>query len=162
MNPIRTIVIALVSIAAASSTVAAQTTPPVSVVAPLPTVTLPAALDRVLRDYEAAWTSRDAKALAALFAEDGFVLQGGKPPVRGRAAIAAAYASQGGGALRLRALAFATQDTVGYIIGAYGYGDSTDDVGKFTLTLKRPRARDARWLIFSDMDNASRAQRPGS
>ena len=39
-----------------------------------PSVTLPPALDRVLRDYERAWTARDAAGLSALFAEDGFVL----------------------------------------------------------------------------------------
>jgi hypothetical protein len=77
--------------------------------------------------------------------------------VRGRAAIQAAYARQGGGPLRLRALAFATADTVGYVVGAYGYGDAPGDVGKFTLTLRR--ARGGPWLIFSDMDNASRPPR---
>ncbi|MFI4943430.1 MAG: hypothetical protein ACHP85_09210, partial [Burkholderiales bacterium] len=46
-------------------------------------VTLPPALARVLRDYESAWQKKDARALAALFAEDGFVLAGGTPPVRG-------------------------------------------------------------------------------
>lgn len=127
----------------------------------LPSVTLPPELDRVLRDYERGWRAGDAAVLAALFSEDGFVLQGGRPPVRGRAAIQQAYAGQRGSPLRLRALAFATADTVGYIIGAYGYGDTPGDMGKFTLTLKR--ASDGRWLIFSDMDNASRPpQRPGS
>lgn len=153
----------LLSTAALTTMVSAQTTSqPTTGTALLPTVTLPAELDRVLRDYEAAWAARDAQALSRLFAEDGFVLQGGKPPVRGRAAIAVAYAGQGGGALRLRALAYAAQDTVGYIIGAYRYGESADDTGKFTLTLKRARGtRDARWMIFSDMDNASRTQRAG-
>ena len=126
----------------------------------LPSVTLPPALDRVLRDYERAWRAGDNTALAALFAEDGFVLQGGRVPVRGRAAIRAAYAGQGGGQLRLRALATATADSVGYIIGAYGYGDTPGDVGKFTLTLRR--APDGAWLIFSDMDNPSQPpRRPG-
>jgi ketosteroid isomerase-like protein len=117
----------------------------------LPSVTLPAALDRVLRDYEAAWRRGDAAALAALFAEDGFVLQGGRAPVRGRAAIQAAYAGQGGAKLRLRALAASVADTVGFIIGAYGYGDAAVDQGKFTLTLRRRPG--GPWLIFSDMDN---------
>ena len=67
-------------------------------------VALPAALDRVLRDYEQAWRTGDAKALGALFAEDGFVLQSNQPPVRGRSAIEAAYAGQGSSPLRLRAL----------------------------------------------------------
>jgi len=128
-------------------------------VALLPSIALPPELDRVLRDYERSWRSGDAAALAGLFAEDGFVLQGGRPPVRGRAAIGAAYAGQGG-PLHLRALAYATADTVGYIIGAYGYGDDATDIGKFTLTLRR--ARGGRWLIFSDMDNPSvRPRRPG-
>jgi uncharacterized protein (TIGR02246 family) len=124
----------------------------------LPSVELTPELDRVLRDYEAAWRRGDAAGLAALFTEDGFVLQGGRAPVRGRAAIQAAYTGQGGGPLRLRALAAATADSVGYIIGAYGYGDAPGDQGKFTLTLRREP--DGRWLIFSDMDNASRPPRP--
>lgn len=160
MQHIRACITTVATLALSASLAAAQTPPSVNAaVAPLPTAALPAELDRVLRDYEKAWRTRDANGLSQLFADDGFVLQGGKPPVRGRAAIARAYAGQGGGALTLRALAFATQDTVGYIIGAYAYGDSTGDVGKFTLTLKR--ARGGRWLIFSDMDNASRAPRTG-
>lgn len=128
--------------------------------APLPSVTLPAPLDRVLRDYERAWQAGDAAGVAALFAEDGFVLQAGRAPVRGRAAIRAAYTGQASGPLRLRALAAAVSDTVGYIVGAYTYGDRTDDVGKFTLTLRR--ARGGPWLIFSDMDNGSApTRRPG-
>ncbi|HYD51112.1 MAG TPA: DUF4440 domain-containing protein [Gemmatimonadaceae bacterium] len=127
----------------------------------LPSVTLSPELVRVLRDYEAAWRRGDAAALAATFAGDGFVLQGGRAPVRGRAAIEAAYAGQGGGPLRLRALAAATADTIGYIIGAYGYGDAPGDVGKFTLTLRRSPG--GRWLIFSDMDNTSvPPRRPGA
>jgi ketosteroid isomerase-like protein len=122
----------------------------------LPSITLAPELNRVLRDYEAAWRKSDAAALSELFSEDGFVLQSGKPPARGRAAIKAVYQGQGG-ALRLRALAVVTADTVGYIIGAYGYGNDTTDMGKFTLTLKRPRG--GKWLIFSDMDNGNRAPR---
>lgn len=127
----------------------------------MPSVALPPALERVLRDYETAWRKGDAKALAELFAEDGFVLQNGRAPVRGHAAIAQAYAGQGGGTLKLRALAASAADTVAYIIGAYGYGDAPGDMGKFTLTLRR--ARGGPWLIFSDMDNASRPpRRPGA
>jgi len=119
----------------------------------LPSVTLPADLDRVLRDYERAWRASDAAALAALFSEDGFVLQGGRPPVRGRAAIQRTYSSGAGGPLALRALAHVTDGSAGYIIGAYGYGDGGADMGKFTLTLRK--GGDGRWLIFSDMDNMS-------
>src|SRR3546814_7019105 len=42
-------------------------------------------------DLEKAWSARDPVALAALFAEDGFVLPSGRPPVRGRAAIREYY-----------------------------------------------------------------------
>ncbi len=120
--------------------------------APLPTVALPDALARVLTDYEAAWKARDAAALAALFAEDGFVLSGGTPPVRGRARIEEHYQGKGG-PLSLRALAFATEGSVGYIIGGYARQKDEPDVGKFTLTLRR--AADDRWLIVSDMDNGN-------
>lgn len=119
----------------------------------LPSVTLPPPLERVLRDYEQGWRARDAAALAGLFADDGFVLQPGKPPVRGKDAIRTAYTGDGGGALRLRALAYASEGNVGYIIGAYGYGDQPGDVGKFTLTLRR--GANDRWLIMSDMDNGN-------
>ncbi|MEN5272893.1 nuclear transport factor 2 family protein [Stenotrophomonas lactitubi] len=121
-------------------------------------VALPAALDRVLRDYEQAWRTGDAKALAGLFAEDGFILQSNQPPVRGRAAIEAAYAGQGSSPLRLRALAYAAEETTGYIIGAYTYGNSVGDTGKFTLTLKRVAG--GPWMIFSDMDNTNAPPRP--
>lgn len=123
-------------------------------------VTLPPELDRVLRDYERAWRAGDAAALAALFAEDGFILQSNRPPVRGRKAIQAAYEGGSGGPLRLRALAFHAEATTGYIVGAYGYGygDGPGDTGKFTLTLRRTPGQP--WLIFSDMDNQNAPPKP--
>lgn len=124
----------------------------------LPDVPLPAALDRVLRDYEQAWRTGDAKALAGLFAENGFILQSNQPPVRGRAAIEAAYAGQGSSPLRLRALAYAAEESTGYIIGAYTYGNNVGDTGKFTLTLKRVAG--GPWMIVSDMDNTNAPPRP--
>ena len=123
---------------------------------PLPGVTLPPELARVLTDYEAAWRAKDAAALARLFAEDGFVLQRNKPPVRGRAAIEKAYTGAGG-PLSLRALAYAAEGSVGYIIGAYSARSGEPDDGKFTLTLRK--GSDGRWLIVSDMDNGNRPPR---
>jgi ketosteroid isomerase-like protein len=118
----------------------------------LPSVELPPPLARVLTDYETAWQAKDATALAKLFAEDGFVLSGGTPPVRGRAAIEKHYTGRGG-PLSLRALAFATEGPLGYIIGAYTTREGEPDIGKFTLTLRRdPQGR---WLIVSDMDNGN-------
>lgn len=148
----RLAVILISGLLLAAPVVAQQAAAP-SPVARLADVTLPAALDRVLRDYEQAWRTGDAKALAMLFAEDGFILQSNQPPVRGRVAIEAAYASQGSSPLRLRALAYAAEETTGYVIGAYTYGNNVGDTGKFTLTLKRVAG--GPWMIFSDMDNTN-------
>lgn len=117
-----------------------------------PSVVLPAELDRVLRDYERAWQARDAIGLASLFAEDGFVLSPGTPAVRGRSDIEVRYATSGG-PLALRALAYATADSVGYIIGAYAGAEGEPDAGKFILALRR--GEDGRWLIAADMDNGN-------
>lgn len=88
-----------------------------------------------------------------LGAEDGFVLAGGKPPVRGRAAIQKHYTGQGG-PLSLRAIAYAAEGGVGYILGEYTDAAGKPDLGKFTLTLRK--GSDGRWLIMSDMDNPNR------
>jgi ketosteroid isomerase-like protein len=116
----------------------------------LPSVTLPADLDRVLRDYERGWRDRDAAALSQLFAEDGFVLSSGKPPVRGRAAIRDAYKGSGG-PLILRALSYSKSGDTGYIIGAFRTVESEPDMGKFILAIRRDA--DGKWLIAADMDN---------
>lgn len=118
-----------------------------------PSVTLPPELARVLTDYEAAWSKKDPAALAGLFAEDGFVLPNGNPPVRGRVAIQKFYTGHGG-PLSLRAIAYATEGAVGYILGGYTDTVGKPDIGKFTLTLKK--GKDGRWLIMSDMDNGNR------
>lgn len=117
---------------------------------------LPDELNRVLRDYEREWQAKRPEGLAALFTEDGLALSNGRPPVRGRPAIIEAY-RQAGGALRLRGLAFATADTVGYIIGAYRWDADTSDAGKFILALRRSPG--GPWLIAADIDNTNRPPR---
>lgn len=124
----------------------------------LPDAALPPDLDRVLRDYERAWRAGDAKSIASLFTEDGVLLQNHRPPVRGRPAIQAAYEGEKGGPLRLRALASAAGDTVGYIVGGYRYGDALQDMGKFTITLQRVPGK--QWLISSDMDSMNASPKP--
>ena len=133
--------------------VAAQT-PPAAPPAPppLPSITLRPELDRVLRDYEKHWRAGDEQALAELFTEDGFV-PGRGGFVRGRDAIRSTYA-QFQGDLRLRAIAYAVGDTVGYIVGAYRYGDAPADGGKFVLALRRPPG--GPWLIAADIDQSNR------
>jgi ketosteroid isomerase-like protein len=148
-------------LAMAQATPAAQATPPTpvpsvspaSTACPQASVTLPVELDRVLRDYEAAWAKKDAKTLASIFSEDGFVMAMGGTPVRGRADIERHYASSGGFPLALRAIAYANEGSTGFILGCYAGRPGEPDMGKFTLTLKKTGGR---WLIFSDMDNPNR------
>ena len=119
----------------------------------VPSVNLPPEIDRVLRDYERHWQAGDGAALSALFTEDGFIQRGG-PWIRGRDAIRTAYSQIARGELRLRAVGYAAADTVGYIVGAYRYGTSTTDGGKFVLALRRaPRGE---WKIAADLDAANR------
>lgn len=143
------LLIALLSGGGQVSPLGAQETP-----ARLPSVELPPELDRVLRDYERAWSQGDAEGLARLFTEDGFVP---RPQgwTRGRAAILDAYASTGGD-LRLRAHAFATSGTVGWIAGSYGYAEEAAlrDMGRFLLALRR-ESGDAPWRIAADLDHGN-------
>lgn len=122
----------------------AQQAPPAASVA---AITLPAELDRVLRDYERAWRANDEQGLAALFTQDGFV-PSRAGWIRGRDAIAARYANSGG-ALKLQAYAYATDGGVGYIVGGFGYGEGAFN-GKFVLALRR--TGDGPWLIAADID----------
>ena len=118
-----------------------------------PGVELPPPLARVLTDYEEAWRKRDATALAALFAEDGYVLPNGAPPVKGRANIERHYQGRGG-PLALRAIAFGSEGSVAYILGGYASRPDEPDDGKFTLTLRK--GDEGRWWIVSDMDSSNR------
>jgi glyoxylase-like metal-dependent hydrolase (beta-lactamase superfamily II)/ketosteroid isomerase-like protein len=131
-------------------------TNPASIVEQLPSVTTPAEISRVLRDYERAWESHDAAALAALFTEDGMTLSNGGPARRGRTAIQEGYA-RAGGPLSLRAVSYAMGDTVGYIIGGYSQQAGQPDVGKFVLALRRSPG--GPWQIAADIDNANQPRR---
>jgi hypothetical protein len=125
---------------------------PSQVPAALPSVELPAELDRVLRDYERHWKAGNGAALSELFTDDGFIARG--PWIRGRDAIRAAYSTSSGGDLRLRAVGYAAGDTVGYIVGGFRYGEASADGGKFILTLRRaPRSE---WKIAADLDASIR------
>ena len=115
-----------------------------------PGITLPPALDRVLRDYEAAWRDGDGPRLASLFTDDGFAVQSGGPLARGHAAIAGNIKGPGG-ALQLTAYAYAVDGTVGYIVGGYRYPETTGPGGRFVLALKQGSG--GRWLIAADLDN---------
>jgi hypothetical protein len=151
------VVSAVLMLLAAPAAAGAQQNPPPPPPAQMPPVQLPPELDRVLRDYERAWAARDEAGLAALFAEDGFVLANGRQPVRGRPAVQQVYADDGG-PLALRALAYATADSVGYIIGAFAEHAGDPDMGKFVLALRRQPG--GPWRIAADIDNMNRRPRP--
>lgn len=110
--------------------IAAQAATPTTATT-VPSVSLPPELDRVLRAYEREWGARSPAGLAQRFTEDGFVLQSGHPPVRGRAGIARAF-ERSGGALAL------------------------PDIGKFILLVRRERG--GSWRIAADMDNGNGAR----
>jgi hypothetical protein len=65
---------ALIALAGPAALVAQEPSPPPAAAERLPSVQLPTALERVLRDYERALPIRDAAAVAALFTEDGMML----------------------------------------------------------------------------------------
>jgi hypothetical protein len=96
----------------------------------------------------------DAEGLAALFTYDGFV-SSRYGWLRGSDAIRTKY-SEAGGDLRLRAHAYSVDDSVAYIVGAYGYGDTAaeNDQGKFVLALRMDS--NGRWLIAADLDSSNR------
>ena len=139
-------------VAATTSAAQAPDVPP----APLPSITLPPELARVLTDYETQWRF-GGDSLTKLFAEDAILTVGGKPPARGHAAIRAHYAGPKG-PLALRAIAYAAQGNIAYIVGGYAMERGASDAGKFVLTLKK--GPDGRWLIFSDMDTPNSRPQP--
>jgi ketosteroid isomerase-like protein len=140
----RTIVLAAALLLGVSLLARSQAPPPHH----LASVELPPTLARVLSDSEAAWNAPGGEALARLFIEDGIVLPTDRPPVRGAAAIEQYY-SDVRGARSLRAIAYAMDEDVAYIIGGYAESPDGPDVGKFTLTLLR--GTDGRWRIASVM-----------
>ena len=121
---------------------------------PQASITLPAELDRILRDYEKAWTGGEAAKLASLFVDDGYVPTNAGW-IRGHKKIMEKYAETGGD-LQLRAINYATEGQVGFIVGAYGYGPdaATRDRGNFVLALRR--SPEGKWLIVADLDKANR------
>lgn len=120
----------------------------------LPSAELPPELARILRDYERHWRAGHADSLAALFTDDGLVARRGGW-IQGTSELRDAL-QRTSSDLRLRAVAYATDGAVGYIVGAYGYGEQaeTQDGGMFILALGR--SAEGRWLIAADLDGRIR------
>lgn len=148
---IRSLLVRLLVLVATFSVAAWAESPKPTAAAP--SVTLPPALARVLTDYQKAWVAKDTEALARLFVADGYALPNGQPPAAGTAAIRAAYASNAGDPLVLRALHYAESGDMAYVIGGFGFGADQPDFGKFVLVLRR--GGDGVWRIAADIDNAN-------
>jgi|GEM_PF-1687258 len=123
----------------------------------LATVALPPELDRVLRDYERHWAAGDEAGLASLFTDDALLLPSAFPAVRGRAAIRQAYADVVV-PVRLRAVAYAASDSVGYVVGAQTYEGMDREAGKFVFALRR--APGGPWRIAAEIQNTGHITEP--
>lgn len=117
-----------------------------------PAIELPQALDRLLRDFERHWRSRDQEALAGLFTEDG-IMQWGDAWRRGRPSIRIALLDGGGSDLRLWAQAFGVNDSLGYIVGSFGHRTLAhlSDLGRLHLSIRR--GQDDAWRIAAAVLN---------
>jgi ketosteroid isomerase-like protein len=123
---------------------------------PAATVTLPAEVDRLLKDYEKAWIAKDTDALAKLFTSDGMALPSGQMPAQGEERIRKAYSQSVGAPLNLRPVAYGASGELAYVIGGWGGASDKPEFGKFVLVLRRV---DGRWLIAADMDNSNAPRR---
>lgn len=121
-----------------------------------PTVSLPAEVDRLLKDYEKAWIAKDTGALAKLFTSDGMALPSGQMPAQGEESIRKAYSPSVGAPLNLRAVAYGASGELAYVIGGWGGAADKPEFGKFVLVLRRVNGR---WLIVADMDNSNMPRR---
>jgi predicted TIM-barrel fold metal-dependent hydrolase len=103
---------------------------------PLPSITLPADLDAVVRDFTRFTQAGDARSLARLFTKDALF-----PDQTG--------SLQGPRDRRIRPLAFTLRDSVATITGSLADSGSRGlaDVATVTLTLRREA--NAKWLIAS-------------
>ena len=119
------------------------------------TVSLPADIERVLKDYEKAWIANDLAALAKLFTVDGMALPSGQVPARGDEQIRKAYARGTGSPINLRAFAYGASGDMAYVLGGFG-STGKPEFGKFVLVLRKV---DGRWMIAADMDNSNAPRR---
>jgi len=120
------------------------------------TVTVPAEVDRLLKDYEKAWIAKDTGALAKLFTADGMALPSGQMPAQGEESIRKAYSPSVGAPLNLRPVAYHASGELAYVIGGWGGASDKPEFGKFVLVLRKV---DGRWLIAADMDNSNMPRR---
>jgi len=112
---------------------------------PLPTITLPPELDRLLRDYERFQRAGDKAGLASLFTEDG-LYPSPNGWLRGRETIRTTDGI-GTANLRLRATAYSIDGATGYVAGFFGNANnpSIPDIARLLFALRREP--DGSWRI---------------
>ena len=109
-------------------------------------VAMPSDVERLLREYEAAWRTGDAHALANLFTEDGYVLPPNGPQVEGRVSIEAHFQDVEG-VITLEPDRVAIDDEVGSVGGRVRSG--ANSVETFSFVLRRDA--EGRWRIVSHL-----------
>lgn len=120
-------------------------------------------LGRMNRDFAAALNARDAKAAAALYADDAVLFPPGEPLVRGRQAIEeywrAAIESGGVRDVSVETIDASSSGSLGYETGSYVLtangpdGDPVIEKGRYVELLRREQ--DGRWLSTHGIWNAS-------
>jgi uncharacterized protein (TIGR02246 family) len=107
------------------------------------------AIKKIGDAYTKASLARDAKTIAALYAEDAIEMPPNQPMVKGRAAILAYYEQAFGGGMNVNSFTLSHIDTHaaadrGYDVGSYtqsvtpkGATGPVTDHGKYTVIVKR-------------------------
>ena len=125
-----------------------------------------AAIRAQTTSWEKAFSAGDAKALAALYAEDAILLPPGAPPVNGRAAIQEFFVKDVAGAKAAGAVFALNPKTDVGVSGSMGWESGTYKVtvkgavvetGKF---LSVSRKKDGKWLYIRDTWNSDAPPAP--
>jgi uncharacterized protein (TIGR02246 family) len=123
------------------------------------------ALDKLAKEFMAAFNAKDAAKVAALYAEDAVLMPPDTPIVKGRAGIEAHYKrefQQGVSNLQLRPTESAITGAQGFEVGTSTVTVKTDtttvtDNGKYMTLFKRVGSD---WKISYDIFNSDQAMPP--
>ena len=114
------------------------------------------AIETAVRRYVAASNQGDAKALAALYADDAMLLPPDHEPIQGREAIGDFWSQGTDEGLEVKTLAIEVNSDLGYLVGRYNLPATDEepaDSGKYVMCLKRQR--DGSWKLTADIWNRS-------
>lgn len=114
------------------------------------------AIETAVRRYVAASNQGDAKALAALYADDAMLLPPDHEPIQGREAIGAFWSQGTDEGLEVTTLTIEVDGELGYLVGRYNLPATDEepaDSGKYVMCLRRQR--DGTWKLTADIWNRS-------